>query len=338
MLSQRKTFAVRIGVSSGLLLAALLGCLALVSGWEDQLTTPAPAAGSWHLRDYASSSAAEVPPPFTRKEHDGIVTASYAFIAAGNRPLRLNLSLPAADYATYRNRFGYRQDELDALYRQQTERLDQAYRNALATGQPQDELDAIYARIKADYHQRTDQLIRERGFRFVDNHTLTADIPRIVRDNTAVVRPLALTLLESARDQQLGTQDIVALALPFTQTALAYEALPVERNGRLTAGFSPPLEVLLEGRGDCDSKTALLAAMLLNWDRIKLIGVGVPGHYLLGVLRVPARGDAFFEYDGLTYVLMEPAGPTWLPPGMVADSTLQRIGSGKVIVEPLSAR
>jgi len=338
MLSQRPTFAARIGISSGLLLTALLGCLTLVAGWEAQLATPPPPVGSWLLRDYAYSSATSVPNPFSRSENDGILTANYAFITPDNQPLQLSMSLPVADYTAYRHRFGYRQDELDALYRQQAEQLEQAYQDALATGQPQAELDAVYARIKTDYHRHTVQLIRERGFRFVDAQTLSADIPRIVRDNTAAVRPLAGALLAKARAQQLDTHDIVALALPFTQTALRYETLPAERNGLLTAGFSPPLEVLLEGRGDCDSKTALLAAMLLNWDRIKLIGVGVPGHYLLGVLRVPTRGDAFFEYDGLTYVLMEPAGPSWLPPGMVADSTLQRIGAGHVIVEPLTAR
>jgi len=327
----------RLTISMLLLVVALGGSLALVESWERALSRPEATVGPWRLLDYSSASAAAAPKPFTRSEQQGIITASYDFLAPGNRPLQLTLSLPTADYQRYLDQFGYRHDEIKALYREQQDRLDQAYKAAIRSGQPQAELDAVYAGIKADFHARTTGLILDRGFRFVDDSTLAADIPRIVSENTRRLRPVAKALLDAANRSHLDSQDVVAIALPFVQTALAYEVLPAERDGRLTAGFSPPLEVLLEGRGDCDSKTALLAAMLLNWDQIRLLGIGVPGHYLLGVLRVPARGDAFYEHDGLTYVLMEPAGPAWLPPGMIADSTLQRIGTGKVIVEPLTA-
>ena len=92
----------------------------------------------------------------------------------------------------------------------------------------------------------------------------------------------------------------------------------------------------MEARGDCDAKSGLLAAILLNWNNAKLIGVGVPGHYLLGVIQHPARGDACVEYEGQPYVLMEPAGPALLPPGMVSDYTQKWLAArDQVIMEPL---
>ena len=83
------------------------------------------------------------------------------------------------------------------------------------------------------------------------------------------------------------------------------------------------MEVFIEGRGDCDAKSGLLASILLNWEKIRIIGVGLPGHYLLGILQHPARGDAFIEYEGMNYVLVEPAGPAWLPPGTISDYSLK---------------
>jgi hypothetical protein len=328
-------------ICSALILLSLTLCLVQVHCWERALSTaPQPdlPPGHWLLRDYAAGTPRNAKAPFSREERGSALTTTYNFVAPGNQPLHFTLSTPTADYRAYRNRFGYRQEELDALYREQRQQLEQAYHDAVKSGQPQAELDTVYATIKANFHARTNRLIFERGFRFINDSTMTADIPRIVRDNVTSLRPAALAILAAAREHGSTADDIIALALPFAQTALTYEALPPQSQGRLTAGFSPPLEVLLEGRGDCDSKTALLAALLLNWDQMKLIGIGIPGHYLLGVLRSPGRGDAFYTYNGLTYVLMEPAGPAWLPPGTVAESTLLRLGAGdQIIIEPLSA-
>ena len=54
----------------------------------------------------------------------------------------------------------------------------------------------------------------------------------------------------------------------------------------------------------------------------KMVGIAVPGHYLMGILRIPAKRDVYVEYGGLRYVLIESAGPAWLPPGTVADHTM----------------
>ena len=44
---------------------------------------------------------------------------------------------------------------------------------------------------------------------------------------------------------------------------------------------------------------------------------------LLGaIMRIPNKGDAYIEYGGLQYTLIESAGPAWLPPGTIASETL----------------
>jgi hypothetical protein len=58
----------------------------------------------------------------------------------------------------------------------------------------------------------------------------------------------------------------------------------------------------------------------------------------MGLLRNPAKGDAFVEYKGMRYVLMEPAGPGWLPPGMVDRNTTALLNArGNLKIEPFSA-
>jgi hypothetical protein len=79
---------------------------------------------------------------------------------------------------------------------------------------------------------------------------------------------------------------------------------------------------LANGKGDCDSKTGLVASLLKNFSGARMIGINIPNHYLMGVARVPQRGEAYIEYGGEHYVLLEPAGPGWLPPGTVSDYSL----------------
>ena len=92
-------------------------------------------------------------------------------------------------------------------------------------------------------------------------------------------------------------------------------------SGIHNGGFWPPLQTILGGWGDCDTKTGTLASILRNWVQMRMVGLALPEHYLLAILRIPNKGDLFIEYQGLQYVVVEPAGPAWLAPGTVAEHT-----------------
>lgn len=256
----------------------------------------------------------------TRKDEE-LVSVEYGFLSLHDDQITVNLSMPAELYSLYRQQFGYRQSELDDLLKKQKDSLGEAYNTALRTGTSNKELKKTYAAIKNNYREGVKELYRSRGFRFSSEDVLVADIPGIVKWNVDVLNRVATSLSETMSHLDYDPDDLLGITLPMMQKAIPYEALPVKDNGLITAGYSLPLEVLIEGRGDCDSKTGLLAALLLNWDKVKLIGVGVPKHYLLGMLQHPARGDAYIEYQGLNYVLMEPAGPALLPPGVISETT-----------------
>src|SRR3546814_6517494 len=72
-------------------------------------------------------------------------------------------------------------------------------------------------------------------------------------------------------------------AVALVQTGLVYRKPSLRENGRQILGFYPPPRALESGYGDCDTKAALLAAILQNLTDAPIIGVHVPKHYLLGI-------------------------------------------------------
>jgi hypothetical protein len=122
----------------------------------------------------------------------------------------------------------------------------------------------------------------------------------------------------------------------MVQTAVAYRVPPKVVAGKDLLGVLPPPMTLSEGWGDCDTKTALLASLLSSWQSVKMVGISIPGHYLMGVQRIPGPRDAYVEVKGLPYVLLEPAGPGALPPGRGGEHTLSYLKAGGAYsVEPL---
>jgi hypothetical protein len=100
------------------------------------------------------------------------------------------------------------------------------------------------------------------------------------------------------------------------------------------AGFNPPLKLLWENQGDCDSKVTLTAAILRTlMPRIKMILVFIDNHALIGI-EVPVQaGDQTIIIDDLSYVLAEPTGPGLLNLGKIAQASELAVGNGHFTAE-----
>jgi hypothetical protein len=149
------------------------------------------------------------------------------------------------------------------------------------------------------------------------------DYVTATRRYVAPLRPVAAALAaqlagENAREQ-------IARALGFVQ-AIPYDDLT---DPRTTGGieFAPPPAMFRLNRGDCDSKTVALAAMLRSLlPRQRLLFVVLPQHVALAVDLEPHEGDAAVTYDGRTWLLLEPTGPAVVAPGQVAPTTAWYMG------------
>lgn len=196
-------------------------------------------------------------------------------------------------------------------------------------GCTQADLDAALVRYYRDHHLRVVQAAGQRPRLFVD-------IPEVVRRNRDAVRPVAAALRTLGSNRGFDGERILEAAVALVQGGLAYRTPASSEDGRQTLGFYTPPRALEQGFGDCDTKSALLAAILTDLGESRMIGVRVPGHYLLGLSREPRPGEAFVEYAGRPYVLVEAAGPASRRPGDVSDRTREALASREPLrIDPI---
>ena len=192
---------------------------------------------------------------------------------------------------------------------------------------------------QAEFDRLVEEHYRARGlaWRMADGvRRLYVDIPAVVERNRPRMRELAREFDRLATARKYGPDETLGAMLTFVQSALPYQRPPKQEGERDILGFYPPPRTLEAGFGDCDSKSALLAAIMTNFPGTRMIGLHIPRHYLIGIARVPRPGDAFIEYRGEPFVLVEPSGPGRLPPGMIAPTTQAALATMQdVRIDPL---
>jgi len=254
-------------------------------------------------RDYQSSPGA-----------NGDINVSASYVNFNHDPLSILFSLPLRDVREATEEFGYSRADTQDMAR--------------TCGCTQEE----YDRKVEDYYQSRAVAWRASA----GSRRLYVDIPRVVERNRPRLRSLAAAFDELATSRGYGPDETLGAMLTFVQSALLYRRPPDEEADRDILGFFPPPRALSEGFGDCDTKSALLASILTNFPGTRMIGVHVPAHYLVGIARVPRPGDAFIEYRGEPFVLIEPSGPARLPPGQIGPTTQAALATmNDIRIDPL---
>ncbi|OGS11673.1 MAG: hypothetical protein A2285_08430 [Elusimicrobia bacterium RIFOXYA12_FULL_57_11] len=318
-----------------LLLAACLGTAAIIGAeWEKKLAIFPE--GRDILRNQ-SSEEEEYAPAETRTENGvaqkitrsgGNFTARYNFINFNKDRVSVSFAMTSGEYANYLSGYGYRDSEMAELRAWREKARLAAWNSAVAAGGKAAGERAIKA-VQQDYDTKLRMLLRSRGLALRAGNTVECDMPVIVKRNIKVLQPLALALQKLSADRGYGSDDMIGAVVSLVQTALRYKLPPMVENGLHTGGLLPPARALLSGWGDCDTKTGLLAAILGNWNTARMVGIAVPGHYLMAIRRLPGKGDMFVRHEGLEYVLVEPAGPAWLEPGQVGVNTAAILSGGE---------
>ncbi len=241
------------------------------------------------------------------------------FLSFDNDPLRLSFALPRNAVRDSTREYGVVKAELDAV-------MAQCRREAGCS-------DKEFARRILGYY-------RDRGLRLgydeQQRQSLRVDVPAAVRRNRERIRPLAQALQRLAAEQQRDQQWLQEAAIALVQSGLDYQQPDTWNQGRKIIGFYPPPLALERGFGDCDTKSALLAAILQNLGDAPLIGIHVPKHYLLGIAGTPRDGQAAIRYGNRSYLLIEAAGPARRPPGEVSEMTASAVAKGVDIrIDPI---
>ena len=296
----------RVGIPIRFMFAAVLLCYGATAGlsWRCEKILfpgdpglPAQAGGG---EDSSSEPGASQRTGQTAENY----FADYRFTNFNRDSISLRYQAPKKSYTDYCSRFWYSRAELDAA----------------GAGGPS---------AQRDY-------LASRGFKLLPGHVVEADVPLIVQRSARPLQSVALALDSVAKQKGYDSETLVGAATALVQTALRYRIPPLLENGLHTGGILPPVMAMVRGWGDCDTKTGVLASVLANWPAVRMVGIRAPEHYLMGILRLPGQGESFVEYQGLNYVLIEPAGPAWLPPGTVSVDTMPLLqGSEGFQVESL---
>lgn len=146
---------------------------------------------------------------------------------------------------------------------------------------------------------------------------LVFDYDKIVEESKPLIKPLYIEFEKIVKKYDLNKREKIELVMRFLQD-LPYGIPPSNYQNRYIAGLFPPVEILKNKWGDCDSKS-LLMATLLSFDRDyydKLAMILVPGHALLGIKMVPGPYEKHVTFRGSNYVYAEPVGLSRTPLGV----------------------
>ena len=166
---------------------------------------------------------------------------------------------------------------------------------------------------------------------YLGQKAIKPDHLRYISENTAALLPVAQAIFEKLPADS-KTRAYIHLVLSWVQS-IPYNEL----KNRLTsngAGYLPPLSVIANNQGDCDSKTVLMASLVRSlFPDVKMTMVFLPHHALLGIALPLRKNGQTLNIDGMDYLLMEPTGPSKIPLGEISNRSAQYIAGNMYSLE-----
>lgn len=203
-----------------------------------------------------------------------------------------------------------------------------------AKGQNKNKVNKAYQTLLELEKRMTKNYLTESYYQAFTNHEqingIKVDHINIANKSIIDLKPLKPLILDHVSIQNI--RKVTNYVLGFVQS-IPYSTL----ESRMTssgAGFNPPLRVLWENQGDCDSKMTLTASLLRAlMPRIEMALIYIEGHAFIGI-KIPAEaGEVTIEHDKIKYLLAEPTGPALFPLGTIAPESELAINQGHYVAE-----
>lgn len=168
--------------------------------------------------------------------------------------------------------------------------------------------------------ERLDAQLRARGYRTYADNIVGPDYEGSVLAAAPHLEDLAKSLGNPRGDRRKYANQV----LMFVQS------IPYEETRRGDDAWRPPLAVLADNKGDCDSKVTLyLAIMRAAYPKMDMAFVHVPGHALAAIDLKPKEGDATIGKGKKQLVLLEPVGPSKTRVGAIDKKSERGIAKQK---------
>lgn len=295
------------------------------------------AFGFQPLRTQDNNALADVDPSLVchmTNETRAQFSAAYGFYNFTRDYLNISYTINRAELDRFLSDFGYSDDDIGVLQSKRRSIHKMARSYAASNNLTQADLKDADQLIDQTYIDRVANLLRQRGFVLRNGSVAALNVPQIVKNHVPAMKPVARAFGQIAKSMNYDSMDLVGAVLSLAQTGLEYRIPPDKLGGRNTGGILVPPYAMAHAWGDCDTKTALMGSILSSFG-VGMVGISLPGHYLMAVQAVPQSGDIFITYEGRQYVLLEPAGPGWFPPGKVGAETKTKLqAAGGMAVEP----
>ncbi|SFB82758.1 hypothetical protein [Pseudoalteromonas denitrificans] len=141
---------------------------------------------------------------------------------------------------------------------------------------------------------------------------------KFVKEGVDYLQPITQAIRDSISVKK--PRILINFVLSWIQS-IPYSTLE-SRTESSGTGYYPPIKVIAQNIGDCDSKMTLMAAIIKKiYPRLSVSLIYLPKHALIGFQLPTLKSDKFTTIDGLHYILAEPVGPAKLPLSEIADSS-----------------
>lgn len=164
----------------------------------------------------------------------------------------------------------------------------------------------------------------------VDDTHVMPDHKRVARRYASALTPLAVATRKTLLAQGMGVdpRSATEFLLGYFQS-IPYDTLLSRYTGN-GAGFQTPYGLLMENKGDCDTKSvALLATLRQLYPSLRLTMIYVPDHAFIGLAIPRGPRDYALNLGGTPFVLADPTGPRLLRVGQVDGKALGDLEAGR---------
>jgi len=162
-----------------------------------------------------------------------------------------------------------------------------------------------------------DEKLREAYFirSKANNNSLDIDYARLINRYVHTMYDVAKALHIKAG----GKRAAITHYLNFIQS------IPYSNKFHNDAGFTTPIGMLLENKGDCDTKAVAFAALMKNFGLPVILFI-IPEHVMIGVELTPSTSDVHMKIGDKKYILAE-TGQGY-PLGAISSDTMEELKRG----------
>ncbi len=162
-----------------------------------------------------------------------------------------------------------------------------------------------------------------------DEKLISIDYSKITNIYIEKIKPVANAFKIKNNKNMYNKRIVINDIINFYQS-IPYDTLLEDRG----EGFSTPLKMLHENKGDCDTKLVAIASTIKAlFPDVNIVAIVLPKHVLIGFNIPNNDNDLKIKYRNESYVLAETAGPGLIPIGYIAkeSETYMRMGKYSII-------